>query len=61
MRKGPKKTVALGLSEESYHKIKELADETCRTVPNYIRRIVSNYLHRLEKTDPKQNDWWVVK
>lgn len=61
MFKGPKKTVALGLPEECYVKIKELADDTCRTVPSYIRMIVYNYLRRLDKPDAKQDDWWVVK
>lgn len=61
MLKGPKKPVSLGLPEECYDKIKELADDTNRTVPSYIRMIVYNYLRRLERPDTKQDDWWVVK
>ena len=61
MLKGPKKTVALGLPEEYYKRIKELADDTCRSVPSYIRMIVYTYLRRLDKPDTKQDDWWVVK
>lgn len=61
MLKGPKKTVALGLPEECYNKIKGLADDTCRTVPSYIRMIVYNYLRRLDKSDPTQEDWWLVR
>lgn len=61
MLKGPKKTVRLGLPEECYGKIKELADDTYRTVPSYIRMIVYNYLRRLEKSDTTPDDWWVVK
>ena len=60
MLKGPKKTVALGLPEECYDKIKELADDTYRTVPSYIRMIVYNYLRRLEKSDLTSDDWWIV-
>lgn len=61
MLKGPKKTVSLGLPEECYVKIKELADDTYRSVPSYIRMIVYNYLRRLDKPDTKQETWWVVK
>ena len=61
MRKGPKKTVALGLPEECYDKIKKLADDTYRSVPSYIRMIIYNYLRRLEKSDLTPDDWWVVK
>ena len=61
MFKGPKKTVSLGLPEECYDKIKELADDTYRTVPSYIRMIVYNYLRRLEHPDTKADDWWMVK
>ena len=61
MFKGPKKTVSLGLPEECYDKIKELADDTYRTVPSYIRMIVYNYLRRLERPDKKADDWWAVK
>ena len=39
---------------------KELADDTYRTVPSYIRMIVYNYLRRLDKPDTKQDDWWIV-
>lgn len=61
MFKGPKKTVALGLPEECYKKIKALAEDNYRTVPSYIRMIIYNYLRRLDKSDTKQDDWWVVK
>ena len=60
MLKGPKKTVHLGLPEECYDKIKELADDTYRSVPSYIRMIVYNYLRRLEKSDLTSDDWWIV-
>ena len=60
MFKDPKKSVSLGLPEECYAKIKELADDTYRTVPSYIRMIVYNYLRRLDKPDTKQDDWWIV-
>jgi len=61
MLKGPKKTVALGLPEECYKQIKELADDTYRTVPSYIRMIIYNYLRRLDRPDTDREDWWVVR
>ena len=61
MFKGRKKTVSLGLLQEYYDKIKELADDTYRTVPSYIRMIVYNYLRRLEHPNTKTDDWWMVK
>jgi len=59
--KGPKKVVSLGLPEECYNQIKELANDTYRSVPSYIRMIVYNYLRRLDKPGTKQDDWWLVK
>ena len=61
MLKGPKKTVTLGLPEECYNKIKELADETCRSVPSYIRMVLYAYLRRLDDPDTHPEDWWIVK
>ena len=61
MFKGPKKTVALGLPEDCYNKIKNLAEDTYRTVPSYIRMIVYNYLRRLDKPETKRDDWWLVR
>ena len=61
MFNGTKKTVSLGLPEECYDKIKELAEENFRTVPSYIRMIVYNYLRRGEHPDTTADDWWVVK
>lgn len=60
MLNGPKKTVHLGLPEECYDKIKELADDTYRSVPSYIRMIVYNYLRRLDRPDTTPDDWWIV-
>lgn len=61
MLRGPKKTVGLGLPEECYKQIKELADDTYRTVPSYIRMIIYNYLRRLDRPDTDREDWWVVR
>ena len=61
MLRGPKKTVSLGLPEECYEKIKELANDTYRSVPSYIRMVIYNYLRHLEKTDQTTDDWWLVK
>ena len=61
MFKGPKKIVSLGLPEECYDKIKELADDTYRTVPSYLRMVVYNYLRRVEHPDTREDDWWEVK
>ncbi len=60
MFKGPKKIVSLGLPEECYDKIKELADDTYRTVPSYIRMIVYNYLRQLDKPGEKSDRSHVV-
>ena len=54
MFKDPQKIVSLGLPEECYNQIKELAKDTCRTVPSYIRMIVYTYLRRLDRPDTKQ-------
>ena len=61
MIKGPKKTVSLILPQEDYDRLKALADDTCRTIPSYIRMMIYHYLHRLARSDTRQNDWWVVK
>ena len=61
MIKGPKKTVSIALPEEYYNKIKELADDTYRTVPSYLRMVVYNYLRRLDRPDTEADDWWRVK
>lgn len=61
MIKGPEKIVNLALPEDCYDQIKELARETYRSVPYYIRVIVCNYLRRLDRTEPGQEDWWAVK
>ena len=61
MLKGPKKTVSLLLPQEDYARIKELARDNCRTVPSYLRVMIHNHLHRLDRPETKQDDWWVVK
>lgn len=61
MIKGSKKTVSLILPQDDYDRLRELADDTCRTVPSYIRMMVCNYLNRLDRPDTKREDWWVVK
>lgn len=61
MTKSSKKVVSLALAEDCYDQIKELAHDTYRSVPNYIRVIICNYLHRLDRTEPGQEDWWAVK
>ena len=53
--------IAFALPEEYYNKIKELADDTYRTVPSYLRMVVYNYLRRLDRPDTEADDWWMVK
>ncbi len=59
MLKGEKKTVGLKLPEECYRRIKELADDTHRTVPSYIRMVLFNYLRQLERAQGEE--WWTVR
>ena len=61
MIKGPKKTVGLLLPQEDYDRLKQLAEDNCRTMPSYLRVMVHDYLRRLERLEIRQDDWWVVK
>lgn len=61
MIKDPKKTVSLILTQETYDKVKRLAEENRRTVSSYLRVMIYNYLKRLEADSPGQDDWWVVR
>ena len=61
LRKETRKTVSLGLPEGCYNQLKSLADDTCRTVPSYIRMVLYAYLRRLDDPDIRAEDWWVVK
>ena len=54
----PKKTVHLVLTQEEYEKLKCLANETCRTVPNYLRRVIYHHLRRQECMPPTAKAWW---
>lgn len=44
-----------------YDRIKYLAQENRRTVSNYLRVMIYNYLCRLESEHPEPDDWWVVR
>lgn len=61
MIRGPKKTVSLLMPQETYDRIKHLAQENRRTVSSYLRMMIYNYLRRLESDPPGEGDWWVVK
>jgi len=61
MLKGPKKAVSLLLPQEDYDRLNQLAEDNCRTIPSYLRVMVHNYLRRLDRSETKQDDWWVVK
>lgn len=58
MLKDQKKMAHLVLTQEEYEKLKLLADETCRTVPNYLRQMIYHHLRRQECTPPSAKDWW---
>ncbi|MBQ3135455.1 MAG: hypothetical protein IJB75_06560 [Oscillospiraceae bacterium] len=53
--RGAKKTVSLILPQETYDKLKRLANEDYRSVPSYLRVMINNNLRRLESA-PKEND-----
>ncbi len=61
MIRGPKKTVSLILPQETYDKVKHLAEENRRTASSYLRVMIYNYLRRLEEETPGKDDWWVVR
>ena len=44
-----KKYVSVGLTEECYEKIKELAQENSYSIPGYIRQLVRVHLRELER------------
>lgn len=60
MIKGPKKTVSLLLPMAQYERLRELALATDRTVPGYIRALLSRYLRQLDAHTPTSSDWWSV-
>lgn len=45
MRKNDKK-VTVGMSQELYDKLKELATEDCRSVPSYIRVVLKEQIDK---------------
>ena len=58
MLKDQKKTVHLVLPQEDYERLKVLADESYRTVPGYLRRVIYHHLRRQECTPPNKKEWW---
>ena len=44
-----KKYVSVGLTENCYQKIKELAQENSCSIPGYIRQLVQVHLRELEQ------------
>jgi len=60
MIRGPKKTVSLLLPKAQYERLRELAQAVDRTVPGYIRVLLSRYLRQLDTQAPASSDWWSV-
>ena len=50
MKHKPKKTVSILLPMDLYNQISDLAKDTCRTIPGYIRHILITHLDNLNKT-----------
>ena len=44
MIKGPKKTVSVLMPLELYKTLKRLAEESCRSIPSYIRIALSEHV-----------------
>lgn len=61
MIRGPKKTVSLLIPQDTYDKVKCLAEANRRTVSSYLRVMIYNYLRRLEEKPPEKDDWWLVR
>ncbi len=61
MMRGPKKTVSLLVPQDTYDKVKRLAEANRRTVSSYLRVMIYNYLRRLEDEPPEKDDWWLVR
>ena len=52
MRKNDKKVV-VGMPQELYDKLKEVAVEDCRSVPSCIRLVLRDYVEKInEKSGP---------
>lgn len=60
MLPGPKKTVSLVLPAELYELLKNRAQETCYTLPAYIRQVLKRYARRLEDAPFALDDWWLL-
>ena len=57
MIKGPKKIVSVTLPLELYEWIALLAEDTCRSVPGYIRQVLKGYRWHLEHCPEALKDW----
>lgn len=44
MIKGPKKTVSILMPLELYEALKSLAEESCRSIPSYIRIVLLEHV-----------------
>lgn len=61
MIKGPKKTVSVAIPLEQYEWLALLAEESCRSVPAYIRQVLRCYLWHLENCPDSLRDWSVAE
>lgn len=60
MIKGPKKTVSVILPMDLYLEIQNLAHDTCRSVPSYIRQVLKHYLRYCAEHKDNPDDRWIV-
>ena len=57
---GPKKIVSVLMPMELYDQIAQLAQETRRSTPGYIRQVLKKYLRHIQKCDSQEDEWRVI-
>lgn len=60
MIKGPKKTVSVLMPLELYERLTEQAEQTCRSVPAYIRQVLKCYLWHAENEPEVLAEEWKI-
>ena len=58
--KEPKKTVYLLLPLSLHERLTQLAQESGRTLPGYIRQVVKYYLKHIDQGQSEE-DWWYIR
>lgn len=60
MIKTPKKNVSVALPLDMYEQLSVSAEQTCRTVPAYIRQIIKRYLWHVENAPDVLTGKWLI-